>query len=335
MFWKIILGILKIIKGKIIRLEEFITRKKFTDMYMYNYATNEKILRDKNQFPLAKNIFEYSIKNNIKIENCFRNLDRESQLIGKLILKRVSYIYTHNLLDKSKLINRREYIENNKIKDYLFYIKKMIKLPISLYEPSIFYYKCGLHFIPQRIISTLKNKDIIDGGAYIGDSSAMFEYFFHPNRIYAFEPLIKNYNYLLKTINLNHLKKVKPLNLALGDKQKKIKVKSKGIQTYISENGDQEVTMITIDDFVCNNKLSIGLIKLDVEGFELNVINGAINTIKKFKPILSISIYHNGEEFFEMYKKINSICPNYKIIIRKLDPAQPFVETTLIGWVKD
>jgi hypothetical protein len=51
----------------------------------------------------------------------------------------------------------------------------------------------------------------------------------------------------------------------------------------------------TIDDEVEKYNLSIGFMKIDIEGYELEVLKGAINTLKSQHPILSLSSYHNIE----------------------------------------
>ena len=51
------------------------------------------------------------------------------------------------------------------------------------------------------------------------------------------------------------------------------------------------IQSMTIDSYVEENNLNVGLIKVDVEGEEKNLLKGAINTLKTQKPILFLSIY--------------------------------------------
>ena len=61
---------------------------------------------------------------------------------------------------------------------------------------------------------------------------------------------------------------------------------------------------------------SVDFIKLDVEGAELDVLKGAANSIKKFKPILAVSAYHKHEDLWTLMPYIKSLNPNYKFAFR-------------------
>ncbi len=76
----------------------------------------------------------------------------------------------------------------------------------------------------------------------------------------------------------------------------------------------------------------IDLIKLDVEDFEYEAILGAKNIIKKIKPILFVSLYHSGKNFFEVPKTIKKIRPDYKFEVIKYQNLSPYIETTLIAY---
>ncbi len=55
---------------------------------------------------------------------------------------------------------------------------------------------------------------------------------------------------------------------------------------------------------------------MDVEGSEYEAILGGINTIKKYKPKLMISLYHRNEDIFKIPLLIKELNPNYKLFIR-------------------
>ena len=84
---------------------------------------------------------------------------------------------------------------------------------------------------------------------------------------------------------------------------------------------------ITIDKFVEENNIEkIDYIKMDVEGAERTILEGAIKTIKKFKPHLAIAIYHGGKLFMEDFYDVpifikNVINEDYEYYIRTFHPA--------------
>lgn len=55
-----------------------------------------------------------------------------------------------------------------------------------------------------------------------------------------------------------------------------------------------------MDKYVAQNNIQVGLIKVDIEGFEQNFLKGAEQTIKSQRPILLISIYHNYDDFYKI-----------------------------------
>ena len=71
---------------------------------------------------------------------------------------------------------------------------------------------------------------------------------------------------------------------------------------------------VRIDDVLKGEKAS--LIKMDVEGAELNALKGATDTIRQFRPKLAICLYHTPEDILEIPLFVKSIEPNYKFYIR-------------------
>jgi hypothetical protein len=68
----------------------------------------------------------------------------------------------------------------------------------------------------------------------------------------------------------------------------------------LQEGGNTAGEMTTIDAEVKKHNMTVGFIKMDVEGYGMPVIKGAIETIKSQRPVLSLGIYHNHEELFHI-----------------------------------
>ena len=65
------------------------------------------------------------------------------------------------------------------------------------------------------------------------------------------------------------------------------------------------------------NGESVDIIKLDVEGAEIDAINGAEGTIRTYKPDLQISLYHRPEDMFSIIPKVHGMYGHPKISVRK------------------
>lgn len=81
----------------------------------------------------------------------------------------------------------------------------------------------------------------------------------------------------------------------------------------VSESGRQSVPMVILDDFVHD---SDSYIKLDVEGFELSALEGCEKAIRRYKPMLSVSVYHKPGDMHILIRKVLSWNPNYKVYLR-------------------
>ena len=70
----------------------------------------------------------------------------------------------------------------------------------------------------------------------------------------------------------------------------------------------------------------VSFIKMDIEGAEKKALDGAKETIKKYKPKLYVCAYHRNEDFFALPEKILSLNPDYNIFLRH-HPYIPAWET--------
>ena len=295
--------------------------------------------------------FRKEIKNDAnfyqKYLNLIKNLDKESVEIVIGILSKITNY--NNIEDaiyfshkESKILNDLYEEFNNKIikiNEELFIYDKYI-LPKNHFEIEVFYDKSGMNYIKN--INQVKNKNIIDAGGYIGDSAIVFSDYTDKN-IYSFEPFLQNYNLMLKTIELNKKNNIIPVNMALGNENKEISIYSNSdtansglsVETKQSDinSFENKVKMVTLDSYVKENNIEVGLIKTDLEGFEQPFLKGAIETIKEQKPVLIISIYHNYSDFFEIKPMIEDLNLGYKFRIIKNRLNKVISETKLLAEV--
>lgn len=165
----------------------------------------------------------------------------------------------------------------------------------------------GGHVYEEHIIlGTLKpfiekSKYILDVGANNGNHTISYAFLSPPDaKIYAFEPQKRLFTSLQNAIKINKYDdKVTLYNNAVGHELKKVHMNHIDTQKIsdgqynlgglsIGEGGE-EAEMITIDSL---NLDGCDFIKIDVEGYEYFVLEGAVNTIKKYNPFIMFE--HNG-----------------------------------------
>ena len=163
----------------------------------------------------------------------------------------------------------------------------------------------------------IRNRDIIDAGAFIGDSAAVLSQY-TDRKIYSYEVSPFNYAKLINTTRKHYIEdKIVPSFLGLSDEKGVMYISQNSVSpaNFLKDSGNIPVNITTIDAEVESKHLIPGLIKADTEGCEYQLLMGGINSIRKYRPIFSISIYHNPEGLFEITELIKSL-GNYRIEYR-------------------
>jgi hypothetical protein len=87
------------------------------------------------------------------------------------------------------------------------------------------------------------------------------------------------------------------------------------------------VKTAAIDDVVSDD--AVTLIKMDVEGAELEALRGAEKTILKNKPRLAVCVYHKPQDILTIPLYMQSLAPEYRFYLRHHDFDHRFCETVL------
>ena len=199
--------------------------------------------------------------------------------------------------------------------------------------PETFYYKHGLTLLEPSQREQLKGRAIIDAGAYRGESILALQDY-QPSHIYAFEPSSINCSAISATIQRNHLDKsiISVIPKGLSNHVGTLHIQDKGDATVnLQSIGDSACEVTTIDLFAEQHPFNIGLIKADVEGEGLKLLEGGIKTISHARPLLSIAVYHCAEEFLGIPQLLRKLDLNYKIRLRCLNPLNTSGEVTILA----
>lgn len=163
------------------------------------------------------------------------------------------------------------------------HIQNLVKRSHCFYEPEM------LADIAAR---TKPGSTIIDIGANIGNHSVYFGLFCGAGKVFSFEPQSEVYDTLHKNISLNFLNdKIITFKMGLGSYEATAKlgqVDNKNIgMTKLEINESGEIKISTLDSIVKHEpQNSISIIKIDVEGMEMEVLRGAIKTLERHNPLI-------------------------------------------------
>lgn len=179
----------------------------------------------------------------------------------------------------------------------------------------------GLGFIPKKSLSRehtflkrldFKGKVVYDIGGYIGLITLFLARAVgETGSVVTFEPNPQNYNAILDHIELNGFNNVIVMQMGLGRKRGTLKfvvsdrelalgTAHPSIQNRLLKQGGVRVLHIEVDtldnQIAINNLPKPDFVKIDVEGLEIDVLHGMIQTVSKYKPKLLIELHGQGEQ---------------------------------------
>lgn len=242
----------------------------------------------------------------------------------------------HENLDKNiQFLNTQLFLQNpilliNHVKIFipLFYVDHIQKL---IFNSRNFYELTTLEF--------LKNKyqtfgTVLEIGANIGNHMLYYCSHMEAKAVHCFEPNQFNYNILQKNVELNNLSnRVYLYKKAAGETY------GKGIEKNFSQantgmnrveripdeskSGDDVIEIVSIDSFQFSQ---VDFIKIDVEGFEMDVLKGARQTLQSSNAVLLIEVFKNNkagvDEFMQSvgYTELITL-EEYNVIYAKANRA--------------
>jgi len=190
------------------------------------------------------------------------------------------------------------------------------------------YEKSELVFF-KKVLNKINNPIVLDIGANIGHHTLFFSKF--SSKVYSFEP----YDYVRKSLHdkiaFNEITNVIINNFGLSNTNDLLKFyapteTNTGTGSFVKEHATDnnkffELLNVKIGDeyFSKLNLEKIDFIKIDVEGFESNVLSGLNKTIIKYRPIISMEYEYDSKKGFENKNIINLLPEGYLIFALKIN----------------
>lgn len=221
-------------------------------------------------------------------------------------------------------------------------LRGAVRLSTRTFEPEISY-----------LIQTLIDEDdvILDIGANVGLHTVRFAQLAHKGHVYAFEPVKEMAKRLSQNCSLNRVENVTIVDCALGVRNEtlpiSVNVAGIGLEGTSSLTGSfhvedhpenyetRNVPVRRLDDLIQELGIDrrISLIKMDTEGFETFVIEGALETLRKNDPVMIIEAHSRrlkaAGKSFDWYLEI---FPDYHIFIMPaISRTNPYLRLEPLG----
>lgn len=239
----------------------------------------------------------------------------------KLALNNNSYWEQRNEVDKCKQSEKLA-INNFRDKYLSLYDLKDLNFDLKLYfvKNGVFVDFILEQYNYQNIIKVESDDIVIDAGGCWGDTALYFASL-GAKSVFVFEFIPSNIEIMNKNISMNPKlsNRIKLVSNAVWNQSDvTISYFDKGPASRVDRAGvfNSETKTLTIDQLVINENLqNVDFIKMDIEGAEVQAIEGAANTIRKFKPKLAISVYHKPDDMIKIPLLLKSINPSYSFYL--------------------
>lgn len=172
-----------------------------------------------------------------------------------------------------------------------------------------------------------KDAVVFDVGANTGHHALFFSRF--AKQVYAFEPYDQVADIMRSRIEYNQIKNISIYNFGLGKQDQLLDFfapqgTNKGAGSFVSSELRENIGKLQIkkgDSIVQGlNLSSLDLIKIDVEGAEVDVIEGLADSIKKFRPVIFVEM--NSVSQLALDGNLSAILKNYDFYI--INANNPF-----------
>lgn len=176
-------------------------------------------------------------------------------------------------------------------------------LPVTM-DPARFSDPDAVFFHEDYKFLDVKNKDVIDIGMNIGDSSIYFS-INGAKRVIGLEPYPYAFSFAEKNVKLNNIQNIILINAGYGKNSNVIvpeKISSNGSSLIYSDEG-KEINILSLKTLINRYNITNAVFKMDCEGCEYNLLN---EDKEVFNHLEMIQIeYHYGYE--NLVKKLKDI----------------------------
>ena len=170
----------------------------------------------------------------------------------------------------------------------------------------------------QRFSGTREAGYIVDAGANVGQTAKLIIQYFPRASVYCFEPVSSTCSQL--TENMRKSRNVECIAKALGERPAKQTIQlhhfseintlvKNDVRTHDLTGETEEIDIVTLDGFCATRKIPhLDVLKLDVQGWELNVLLGCSELIraKKIRFVYSEVAFNSSESDMQHFSELDT-----------------------------
>lgn len=167
-----------------------------------------------------------------------------------------------------------------------------------------FTYLLGTYCIEEQsfLADNISNEDVFyDIGAHVGFYAVIgAQLVGEKGKVFAFEPVPEMAEKCRYNLQQNGFENAKVVRVAAGRKEgtRRFRVDEMKQASKLSKDGNMTVKVVQIDEWRKKNSAPLpDIILIDAEGNEINVLEGAMETIETKKPIILVEVHGVGDEF--------------------------------------
>jgi FkbM family methyltransferase len=170
---------------------------------------------------------------------------------------------------------------------------------------------------------------IVDCGAFTGDTAEVFLKRLEGNAtLTAIEPLSRNFAALEQWLGRTGARdKVRSVKAAVGAAPGMASIDAGGDphdpRAHIGASEGELIAVETLDRLFAGRYRDVHFVKIDIEGFELDALDGARALIGEAAPRLAIAGYHTPSHLWEIPERLDAIRPGYRIYVGH-HPSAPY-----------
>lgn len=189
----------------------------------------------------------------------------------------------------------------------------------------LYYHRPHAEVLLRKIIHQLYSQkyipateSVIDVGCWIGDNTLVWaKNLTEAARVIAIDPSPDNLTYGKTLADINTIKNITWIEAVCSDREgSRLGFEGSLDHTRFDENASEGSVLVstTLDKIIADAGYpGIGLIHVDVEGFELKVLKGAVNIIEKNKPVILFEQHISAEDCIEVSDFLRAL--NYRVFM--------------------